>query len=184
MAYKSILVHLRGHVRDAQTLAIAIDVARLFNAHLTAVFAPDQAALPMMASAIDPAAVAVIRLRIDHILKNRDNTQLMVQAAEQRSGWRIAWRPIIDDVMNGLISHARRADLIVLTQEDPSQRMMLDPSVVANVVLQCGHPVLIVPYAGEFPTCGESVLVAWSGTRESARAVSDSLPRSFDSLRC
>jgi nucleotide-binding universal stress UspA family protein len=46
----------------------------------------------------------------------------------------------------------------------------------AQVVLSSGRPVLCVPHAGSFATLGQRVLVAWRGTRESARALHDALP--------
>ena len=176
MAYKSILVHLKGHARDSQTLDVACNIRRRFGAQLTAIFAPDQAATPMVATAVDSAAIAATRLRIEYDFKLQENAKLMIETAERRDGINITWRAINDDAMNSIIMHARMADLVVLTQEDPSKRLLIAPSVVANVVLSAGHPVLIVPYVGQFSTCGESVLVAWSGTRESARAVSDAVP--------
>jgi nucleotide-binding universal stress UspA family protein len=47
---------------------------------------------------------------------------------------------------------------------------------VENLMLSAGRPVLIVPYAGEFPTVGTAVLVAWDGSREATRALHDALP--------
>ena len=39
-----------------------------------------------------------------------------------------------------------------------------------------GRPLLLIPYAGEFATVGKNVLIGWTRTRESARAVHDALP--------
>ena len=36
--------------------------------------------------------------------------------------------------------------------------------------------MLAVPFAGDFPSLGERVLVAWNASREAARAVNDALP--------
>jgi nucleotide-binding universal stress UspA family protein len=47
---------------------------------------------------------------------------------------------------------------------------------VAEVLLSVGQPVLVVPFGETARTLGERVVVAWSGTRESARAVGDALP--------
>jgi nucleotide-binding universal stress UspA family protein len=44
-----------------------------------------------------------------------------------------------------------------------------------EVIMAAGRPVLLVPYAGDFPQLGARVLVAWSGTRESARALHDAM---------
>lgn len=39
-----------------------------------------------------------------------------------------------------------------------------------------GRPVLFIPYTGVFPTLGANIMVAWNGSRESARAVHDAMP--------
>jgi nucleotide-binding universal stress UspA family protein len=44
------------------------------------------------------------------------------------------------------------------------------------VVMGAGRPVLLIPYAGTFERCGESVLISWNASREAARAVADALP--------
>ncbi|WER48928.1 universal stress protein [Cupriavidus sp. WKF15] len=72
---------------------------------------------------------------------------------------------------------AHAADLIVLGQRDPADNEAFDdPHFVESVVLQCGRPALVVPYAGAFPKVGKTILVAWNGSREAARAIHDALP--------
>ena len=51
----------------------------------------------------------------------------------------------------------------------------LDPAEVEDVILGCGRPVLMVPYAGHFEQVGSTVLVAWNDSREATRALHDSL---------
>jgi nucleotide-binding universal stress UspA family protein len=46
----------------------------------------------------------------------------------------------------------------------------------ADVVLDAGKPVLIVPYLGHFDHVGKKPLVAWNAAREAALAVFESLP--------
>ncbi|MEP6721516.1 MAG: universal stress protein [Variovorax sp.] len=48
--------------------------------------------------------------------------------------------------------------------------------LVAQAMLHCGRPVLVVPYAGDFEATGKHVLVAWDGSRESAVAMRAALP--------
>lgn len=45
-----------------------------------------------------------------------------------------------------------------------------------NLILSCGRPVLLVPYASNERSTGCRVLVAWDGSREATRAVHDALP--------
>ena len=67
---------------------------------------------------------------------------------------------------------ARRAvvgDLVILGQHDPDHQGVL--AAPEDVVLSCGRPVVLVPFAGSFLTVGERVLVAWNGSREAMRAL-------------
>jgi nucleotide-binding universal stress UspA family protein len=43
-------------------------------------------------------------------------------------------------------------------------------------MLNCARPVLIVPYAGRFPHVGSNVLIAWDGSMEATRAVTNAIP--------
>jgi nucleotide-binding universal stress UspA family protein len=54
--------------------------------------------------------------------------------------------------------------------------MVTTPGLADDVVLAAGAPVVCVPAAGSFETVGGKVLVAWNGSRESARALHDALP--------
>jgi nucleotide-binding universal stress UspA family protein len=77
------------------------------------------------------------------------------------------------DVTQSIIGLARLHDLVVLPQPGPYAAggvLSLRPE---EIVLACGRPVLMVPYAGRFKELGKRVLVAWNGTREAARALHD-----------
>lgn len=67
-------------------------------------------------------------------------------------------------------------DLVVIAQPNPDAEsptvLALRPAVA---VMATGRPVLMVPYAGDFPEFGKRVLVAWNGSREAARALHDSM---------
>ena len=173
MSYKTILVHLDGHARNAQTLRLACDVAGRFEAHLAALYALEQ---PLFAAAMDPGAAAALTFQVELDQHMQAKAREMVKTAEQQSGRAIEWRTVSGNALNSVIMHARHADLLVMTQADRAEKLGVDPSFAASVVVGAGRPVLMVPYAGEFNSCGVSVLVAWSGTRESARAVADALP--------
>ncbi|MBL8376837.1 MAG: universal stress protein [Burkholderiales bacterium] len=70
--------------------------------------------------------------------------------------------------------HARTVDLIVAGQREPGDDATFpDPG---QLVMQSPRPVLVIPYIGvpdDFP--GHAV-VAWNGSREACRAVTDALP--------
>jgi nucleotide-binding universal stress UspA family protein len=67
------------------------------------------------------------------------------------------------------------ADLVILGQRVPDHDTGLYRP--EDVILSCGRPVLVVPYAGNRPDrLGDNVLVAWNGSREAGRAVQDAIP--------
>ncbi|MEO8101778.1 MAG: universal stress protein [Betaproteobacteria bacterium] len=173
MSYKTLLVHLDGQARNEHTLRLAGDLAGRFDAHLAAVYALEQ---PLFAAAMDPGAAAALTFQVELDQQMQAKARQMVTATEQQSGRTIEWRTVSGNTLNNVILHARHADLLFMTQDDTSLKLRIDPSFAASVVIGAGRPVLMVPYAGEFKTCGSSVLIAWSGTRESARAVADALP--------
>jgi nucleotide-binding universal stress UspA family protein len=71
----------------------------------------------------------------------------------------------------------RFSDLLVLGQCDTEN----PPSIAAfttpeKVVVDAGTPILVVPTRGSFDDMGRHILVAWDGSRESARALRDAMP--------
>lgn len=148
MSYKTILVHLDGRARNEHTLRLASDLAGRFDAHLAAVYALEQ---QLFAAAMDPGATAALTFQVELDTQMQAKAQEMVKAAEQNSGRKIEWRAISGNTVNNVILHARHADLLVMTQEDRGEKMGFDPSFAASVVVGAGRPVLMVPYAGEFP---------------------------------
>jgi nucleotide-binding universal stress UspA family protein len=74
-----------------------------------------------------------------------------------------------------LINAAKVADLIIVGQVDRDARPS-PPWRAQEIVLACGRPVLMVPYAGSFERVGRRVLVAWDGSREAVKALNDAIP--------
>jgi nucleotide-binding universal stress UspA family protein len=73
--------------------------------------------------------------------------------------------------------HARYADLTIMGQLDPDNEWAsVIYALPEDVALSSGRPVLVVPYAGTFPSVGQRVLVAWDASREATRAVNDAMP--------
>jgi hypothetical protein len=73
--------------------------------------------------------------------------------------------------------YRRYAHLIILGRDDPEdpQSFVVD-QFVENAVMSSGRPVLLIPYAGEFPLIGTRVMIARDGSREATRAMHDALP--------
>ena len=90
----------------------------------------------------------------------------------------VEWRGLEEstprvDLLDAIEGHALCADLLVMGQDDGELRA---GELAAEVILGTGRPVLVVPQTGKFEKIGERAVVAWDGTRASARAAFDALP--------
>jgi nucleotide-binding universal stress UspA family protein len=177
MSYKSILVHLDDDRHCGARVDIASRMCLDFDAHLAGLYLMTQPELPryartrMGADLFHDKYVELQREQLDGMTNSfKEHTAgAGVPAAEMRVSSK--------DPVDSLTMHARYADLLVMGQADPEEEhAMMNPDFVDQVLLSAGRPVLVLPYAGKFPTIGKNVLVAWNATREAARAVSDALP--------
>jgi nucleotide-binding universal stress UspA family protein len=182
MPLRDLVVLLDGSPRDDAKLAVAIGLARRDRAHLTGLcpselllppdmsFAlggyPDLWAIPEFAQQIESEAKAKGAL-IEAAFRER------MRREDISSEWVFDKGPLVPAVVH----RVQASDLLVLGQTDPDN----PPSVVARALIEdvlmiAGRPLLLIPYAGEFATVGKNVLIGWTRTRESARAVHDALP--------
>jgi nucleotide-binding universal stress UspA family protein len=175
MSYKTILVHIDSGKRCAVRVDIAIRLAQQHDAHLVALnaiapFEPPGYVLAEMGPALiesqkHAAAVELVRTEKEF------NEQASAAAFSN-----IEWRSAIDDPVDAMTLHARYADLVVVGQTDYADRNQTPADFPERLTLSAGRPILIVPSVGRFSTIGKKILVAWNASRESTRAVTDSIP--------
>jgi len=171
MAIKDILVHVDNTAACERRLTIAMNLAERHQAHLTAIFARAFGNLPNLSSG-----------HSREIDKAREEAEARFNSTVVASGLSSEWRTAEcgsspDRVTDTLLIHARHTDLVVVGQYDRDRSDgSLPDDLAERLVLESGRPVLVVPYAGRFETVGKRALVAWNGSRESARAVNDALP--------
>jgi nucleotide-binding universal stress UspA family protein len=175
MSYKSIIVHLDTSERAHPRLELALRMAKQFGAHLTgvySVFTPEPQAFYVMAGSAE-------YYRDQQNLRNERRAALerLFQAELSRAEVPGQWLAT-DEYANLAVPRlARCADLIVAGQDDPNDpEAYIADHFPENLVMSSGRPVLMVPYAGYFPSPGSHVMVAWDGSREATRAVHDALP--------
>ena len=70
-------------------------------------------------------------------------------------------------------THARYADLLCTSAPRPGG--VGESTLSEDLVLSAGKPVLVCPEDSARETIGEFVSIAWDGSREAARAVSDAM---------
>ncbi|EMN1925772.1 universal stress protein [Burkholderia ambifaria] len=174
MSYKTLLVHLDDSDRCKARVNLALELAGRWNAHLIGLYAVCQDLFEPLRRPDEPLKLAVYERLCEQRRKDAEERFLM---AAERAGRSVEWQAPAGDVTGTAILHARHADLLVLGQENPDDRMtFVARHFVEDVVMGSGRPAIVVPYAGDVRTLGENVLIGWDGGREAARATADALP--------
>ncbi len=173
-----ILVHLDPSPRSRTRLMLARDLAEKHGAHLTALYGSTPSVLDMPYSINEGAAAALpILEKLD--IERRVDARAIFDSVKSTQPWPLQWRELRGEfVATGVARHALCTDLMVLGQHDPNDNAALAvPSdFVASVMISSGKPALIIPYANACKTLGQEVLIAWSPTRECARALMAAIP--------
>lgn len=170
MSYKTMLVHLDTGSSRRQRLDLALALAERHGAYLVGLFA-----LPALNVPIAPEVAPVwLDAMLDERRAASEEAALEFHDKVKRYGARSEWHATLTDGYAALVHHARHADLVIAGQPDPDSG--LPETFSHGLVMSAGRPVLYVPYAGRFESCGRRVLVAWNASREAARAVADAVP--------
>ena len=175
MSYKTLLVHIDDSRHTPIRMALALDLARRWDAHLIGLYAVSTDTFRRSFPQDDRASFAAFEAQLAERQQSAHDAFL---AAAERSGHRsIEWRAPRGPALEVATLHARHADLLILGQDDPRDAASyVAPKFVGSLVLDGGRPALVIPHAGIVNSPGENILVAWDGSREAARAVADALP--------
>jgi nucleotide-binding universal stress UspA family protein len=178
MSYKTITVHLDAGPRCATRVALAARLAVRHGSRLVGIAPtglPD--VIVAMNSAV-PNAIECIALAAADLRANADAAARAFEKECRRAGVvSFEAEAVIDEAVDAMVDRGRCSDLVVVGQADtgaPVDGVAFD--FPQQVLLHCGPPVLVVPYAGTFASLGERVLIAWKDTREAARALRDAQP--------
>ena len=177
MTYKTILVHVDQSRHAPQRIRIAAELALRDNAHLTGVAMTGISRYLLDGDAANQREPMLVT-HLDYLGKQAEQALARYEEAVRRMGV-LSWerRLIDDEPAGGLSLEARYADLVVVSQIDTREAL---PGIMSDfpeyVVMNAGRPVLLVPYAGEFPHVGRKVLLAWDGSMEASRAINGAMP--------
>lgn len=167
---KSIFVPLNGMDSDRAALDAAKTMARSFGAKISGVHVrlDTNSALALAtretswrAEREENERSARARAAFDRAFK--------VESSVQRTAISAHWHEIEGFPFYEYAFHGRMHDLIVVARE----RQL--PEYPAEILMRTGRPLLIAPPRAT-ETIGDSVLIAWNNSPESARALTASMP--------
>ncbi|MDP2619620.1 MAG: universal stress protein [Hyphomicrobiales bacterium] len=177
MGYRTILLNLQDPNRAETIIEAGIGIARTFGAHLIGLHVVPKVQYFYATAAIQVATEvfeAEQRFFDEQAqkLKNIFDREIPTDVVCE-------WRRIEADgpvTTNSIVVQAICADLVVTAQIDPERGLESDIGTPERVVMESGRPVLVLPYAGQFKTIGDNVLIGWNASREAARTIYDALP--------
>jgi nucleotide-binding universal stress UspA family protein len=171
-AWRTLLVHVQPEAAAEPRLIAAADLATKLDATLVGLGAEMLQAIGMS----DPTGM----LGAEFMTAMGGVIQANLKKAQQNFKLRapvtgVQWLSVEDFPVNAICRLARAADLIVVggsPLDAHDNYRWCDP---AEVAIQSGRPVLVVPPGGG-ALQAKAVVVAWKDSRESRRALADSLP--------
>jgi len=175
MGFKDILVHVDSTPASDIRLRLGISLARRFGARLSGLHVTQNPDVPPY---FKPSAVT----RIAQLYRDSAREAAVLAEAHFHDAIKdielaALWQSVEGDIAGVLAERARLSDLLVLGQYDTENPAAIAAfTIPEKVVVDAGTPILVVPTSGSFDDVGRHVLVAWDGSRESARAVRDAMP--------
>ncbi len=177
MTYASVLFHLDASPVLDQRIDFAVRTARRFEGHLIGISAAERtlfelgfragfSARPEFARALEEGRRAA-RARGAHFQERAEGLKFE------------NFESVVDedDEIGALVNRSRCCDLVLLGQPDPTwPGYAHSQALLERVVLQSVAPTLVLPHSGVFDSAGSSVLIAWNGSAEAARAVAAAIP--------
>lgn len=176
---KSVLVHLDDDAAgSARRLHAAQRLAAAHAARLDTLYAVTPSLLQNPYAFTIEAGAASLLIAAETAQRERARNVFERERAGTAALAGVGWHEGRGEPVAAFVRRGWAADLLVLGQHDPDAAGQTGaPSDFATAVLiDSGKPALVLPYVDTGAALGDTVLVAWKPTRESARAVTAALP--------
>lgn len=177
MTYKTITAVLSTADDAEKVTQHALALAERHGAHVIGVHAETPIVVTIAAPMEfpDPNAIMEQQAQAQAVSRSIEKT---FRTLAERSGVSHEWRLFTGSAgysASGIIDSARGSDIVVAVQLDPAGD---GPSRadIEDLLYESGRPLCLISDAVAGPEAPGRVLIAWNGTRESARAVFDALP--------
>ena len=181
---KRILVHYDATPRGDRALTLALSLADRHDAHIIGYTVHWEPHVPTYAASHLPPEL------MESLIKEQEKVAKDVRTAFEHAvdaagrAHRCEFQTGKGDPAEDMISLARGCDIIVVGQAERGKEAAEIEELPETLVMDSGRPVLLAPYIGEAGArpgsaeggVSEHVLLCWTDTKESARAMSEALP--------
>lgn len=171
---KSIILHAHADEGFANRMAVALDLCRAHDAHLTCIHVTPYAAY----ASFDPSGgMFASGVLIAELNKQQAAMQAEVEERLVHEDVRWDWQSYDGDVAQTLVSASALADLVIVGQAGAAPRSgNAALPIVDDVAVNAGCPVLVVPEGcNRFDSTAPAV-IGWNASEQAARAIRQALP--------
>lgn len=167
--FRNIVVLLEDNVINSNFLNVATNIAKTSDGNVSGVYVLplSRTMLNMPRTELNELNVIDVKYFRDKAQKVHDKFESSIKAAGLKGNW---FYSECTDVVTEVVRQALYADLIMLSQADDNYK------TIDYVILTASCPTLLVPPSNNSSGNFKRILIAWKNTRESARALHDSLP--------
>ena len=170
---KDVMVRLDGSAADDVRLSAAKDLADVFDSQLVALF------INVLPHIVPDEGIGVVD-SVELITQAREagdatEAKLNDRLSQIRKRFEFRRFDVFADIIADVAAReARSADAFVALR--PNGGGEESASIVEGVLFGSGHHLLLVPQQKPDARVFEHIIVAWNGSRESARALAEAMP--------
>ncbi len=177
MSFRTILANLNETANNTAVAASAITLAREFDARVTGLYVIPAA--PVYPSAYYEPIPEMFEAHRKHFEGQLPSVRKTFEAAFV-SGTSCNELCIENSssplICESVIERGRVCDLILVSQTETASGRGVELGFVPRIAVAAGRPLMVIPFNSPLVSPPETIVVGWNGSRESARAVFDSLP--------
>ena len=171
---KSILLHVSDDNGFESRKAVALDIARAHESHLTCLQPSVQ--IPPMTYA-PTAGHFVADLNIAGMQEEERQFRVKVESDLQSEDIPWDWQVGLGDAARLMVEQSGLADLLILSQAPKKMTDDRDPQPIAgDVAIHAHAATLVVPAESESFDSGKPMVIAWNGSKEASLAIRLTLP--------
>lgn len=166
---KSILLHIHDDCGQAGRIAVALDLARAHQSHITCL-----QITPYNSYVVgDPfGGLYASSQLLDALQAREDEERRRIEHLLKAEGVSWDWEHIDGNVADALVSQARLADVLIVSRQEKGRDDAPPPlPIVADIAMHARAPVLVVPPGTAYFDAGGSVVIAWNGSIEAAHSL-------------
>lgn len=175
MSLNDIIVHVDSAEATKARVEFAVALAKDHGAHLLGIAFAPTALLPLYGADVGLADMSEV---LEGVKAQGETALQAFKARAEAEGVSVEGRlmqGMSEELPRDFACSARHVDLAIIGQPRDGDPLIGQYALVERCLFASGRPVIIVPAAAEKIEVAGTVVVAWDGSAEAARALNDAL---------